>query len=81
MRDATVHTFQSADPNDFTIVAGSELVISRTAYRDNSSNYYINAKKSHFKEVRDLLKSKAVDLDHNRFFTLQVCFILQTSSQ
>ncbi|XP_063726991.1 structural maintenance of chromosomes protein 4-like [Symsagittifera roscoffensis] len=61
----------SADPNDFTIVAGSELVISRTAYRDNSSNYYINAKKSHFKEVRDLLKSKAVDLDHNRFFTLQ----------
>ncbi|XP_075239015.1 structural maintenance of chromosomes protein 4-like [Convolutriloba macropyga] len=61
----------ATDPDDFTIVEGSELVISRSAYRDNSSNYYINGRKSNYKEVRDLLKSKAVDLDHNRFLILQ----------
>jgi structural maintenance of chromosome 4 len=47
------------------------LTISRTANRDNSSNYYINDKKSNFKEVTDLLKGKGIDLDNNRFLILQ----------
>lgn len=56
----------------FEVVPNSEFVISRTAMRNNSSNYYINSKKSSFSEVTDLLKSKGVDLDNNRFLILQV---------
>ena len=62
---------QTSDPDEFTVVPGSEFKISRTAYRDNTSTYYIDSKRSNFKEVTELLKSKHVDLDHNRFLILQ----------
>lgn len=54
------------------MVPNSQFVISRTALRNNTSNYYIDSKKSSFSEVTDLLKSKGIDLDNNRFLILQV---------
>lgn len=50
---------------------GSEFVVSRTAHKNNKSDYYINDKKSNFTEVTDLLKGKGIDLDNNRFLILQ----------
>jgi structural maintenance of chromosome 4 len=57
---------------DFEVVPNSELVVTRTAHSDNSSNYYVNDRKSSFTKVTELLKHKGVDLDNNRFLILQV---------
>lgn len=57
----------------FEIVPDSEFTVSRTAHRNNSSDYFIDDKKSNFTEVTKLLKSKGIDLDNNRFLILQVC--------
>ncbi len=54
------------------MVPNSELVVARTAHSNNSSNYYINGRKSTFTDVTTLLKGKGVDLDNNRFLILQV---------
>lgn len=59
-------------PGDaFKVVPGSKLIVSRTAYRNNSSQYFINARKSTFTECTTLLKAKGIDLDHKRFLILQ----------
>jgi structural maintenance of chromosome 4 len=47
------------------------LVISRRAFKNNSSSYYINGKSSNFTTVTTLLKDRGVDLDHKRFLILQ----------
>jgi structural maintenance of chromosome 4 len=39
-------------PDAYTIVPNSTLVVTRTAYRNNSSRYTINNKASTFTEVR-----------------------------
>ncbi|KAK6928195.1 RecF/RecN/SMC, N-terminal [Dillenia turbinata] len=52
-------------------VPGSDFVITRVAFRDNSSKYYINDRASNFTEVTKKLKAKGVDLDNNRFLILQ----------
>nr|WJN25099.1 condensin complex subunit [Pseudozyma flocculosa] len=57
--------------DDFKVVPGSKLVVSRTAYRNNTSQYFINARKSTFTECTTLLKHKGIDLDHKRFLILQ----------
>ena len=54
---------------------GSEFVVSRTARKDNSSDYHINGHKVPFKEVARLLKDCGIDLDHNRFLILQVSYV------
>ena len=54
------------------MVPDSGFVVSRTAHRNNTSNYYIGNRKSNFSEVTDLLKGKGIDLDNNRFLILQV---------
>ncbi|XP_070539333.1 structural maintenance of chromosomes protein 4-like [Ptychodera flava] len=56
---------------EYEVVPNSQFVISRTAYKDNSSNYYINGRKAPFKEVAALLRLEGIDLDHNRFLILQ----------
>ena len=56
----------------FEVVANSQFTVSRTAHRNNNSDYYIDDKKSSFTEVTKLLKSKGIDLDNNRFLILQV---------
>ncbi|KAJ7381328.1 Structural maintenance of chromosomes protein 4 [Desmophyllum pertusum] len=57
--------------DDYEVVAGSQFVVSRTARKDNSSDYLVNSRKVPFKEVVKLLKDCGIDLDHNRFLILQ----------
>lgn len=61
------------DDGAYRAVEGSNFVITRVAFRDNSSKYYINDRGSSFTEVTKKLKAKGVDLDNNRFLILQVC--------
>ena len=49
----------------------STLIISRRAFKNNSSKYYINMQESNFTTVTTLLKERGVDLDHKRFLILQ----------
>ena len=56
---------------DYEIIKGSELEVSRAAFSDNTNKYYINGRGSNYKEVTDLLKKAGIDLDHNRFLILQ----------
>ncbi|KIL89998.1 structural maintenance-chromosome 4 [Fusarium avenaceum] len=53
------------------IIPKSELIISRKAFKNNSSKYYINGKESNFTTVTTLLRDRGVDLDHKRFLILQ----------
>ena len=57
---------------DYKVIPNSGFSISRTAHKDSSSSYYIDGKKSNFKDVTTRLKDCGVDLDHNRFLILQV---------
>ncbi|WVN86971.1 uncharacterized protein L203_102146 [Cryptococcus depauperatus CBS 7841] len=57
--------------DNFLLVPNSQIVVNRTAYRNNSSKYTINDRSSTFTEVTTLLKGKGIDLDHNRFLILQ----------
>ena len=50
---------------------GSALVVSRKAFKNNSSRYYINGSESNFTTVGTLLRDQGVDLDHKRFLILQ----------
>ena len=58
--------------HEFEAVPGSELVVARTAHRDNKSDYFVDGRKSSFGAVTALLKGKGIDLDNNRFLILQV---------
>lgn len=52
---------------------GSErLIVSRTAYRNNTNKYQINDRNASYSDVQSLLKGYGVDLDHKRFLILQV---------
>ena len=53
------------------VIPNSQLVISRRAFKNNSSKYYMNKRESTFTEVTKYLKEKGVDLDHKRFLILQ----------
>ncbi|KAF9472577.1 hypothetical protein BDN70DRAFT_886856 [Pholiota conissans] len=58
-------------PDAFKLVPGSELIVTRTAYKNNASKYTINGRTSSYSEVQALLKGRGIDLDHNRFLILQ----------
>ncbi|KAL9104346.1 MAG: hypothetical protein Q9163_000692 [Psora crenata] len=53
------------------IIPDTTLTISRKAFKNNASKYYINMRESNFTDVTNLLKEKGVDLDHKRFLILQ----------
>jgi structural maintenance of chromosome 4 len=53
-------------------VPNSELIVARTAYKDNKSKYSINERTSNYTEVTTLLKDRGIDLTHKRFLILQV---------
>lgn len=55
----------------FTIVPNSQVIISRVAYQNNSSKYFINNKVSNATEVTTYLRKRGIDLDNNRFLILQ----------
>ena len=61
----------AGDEEGFEVVAGSEMVVTRTAHSNNTSKYYLNGKLSNFTEVTTTLREKGIDLDHNRFLILQ----------
>jgi structural maintenance of chromosome 4 len=71
--DVEVHFQEVKDlPNGgHEVIPDSQLVISRRAFKNNSSKYYINRKESTFTIVTTLLKDRGVDLDHKRFLILQ----------
>ncbi|CAD6897968.1 unnamed protein product [Tilletia controversa] len=58
-------------PDAFKVVPKSKLVVARTAFRNNSSQYMLNNRKSTFTEVTTLLRGRGIDLDHKRFLILQ----------
>ncbi|KAJ7045435.1 hypothetical protein C8F04DRAFT_1173499 [Mycena alexandri] len=60
-------------PDAFEVVPDSQLVVTRTAFKNNSSRYTINRRASNFTEVQTLLKGRGIDLDHKRFLILQIC--------
>ncbi|KAI9676908.1 MAG: hypothetical protein M1817_006747 [Caeruleum heppii] len=53
------------------IVPDSTMVVSRKAFRNNASKYYINGSESNFTTVTTLLRERGIDLDHKRFLILQ----------
>lgn len=59
------------DPHAYDVVPDSEFVVTRAAYRNNQSSYYLNGRASSYNEVTDLLKERGIDLTHNRFLILQ----------
>ncbi len=59
------------DADEYEVVKGTETVVSRVAYKNNTSKYMIDDKTLKFDEVAEVLKSKGIDLDHNRFLILQ----------
>ncbi|KAJ4384491.1 Structural maintenance of chromosomes protein 4 [Didymella sp. IMI 355093] len=70
--EVEVHFQEVMDtPNGAEVIPDSQLVISRRAFKNNSSKYYMNKKESSFTDVTKYLKGKGVDLDHKRFLILQ----------
>lgn len=59
------------DAGGTEVMPDSQLIISRRAFKNNSSKYYMNGRESTFTSVTTLLKGKGVDLDHKRFLILQ----------
>lgn len=57
--------------DDFDVLPGSEFAVSRKAFKNNTSKYYLKGKETKMKHVIELLKSKGVDLNNNRFLILQ----------
>lgn len=47
------------------------LVVTRRAFKNNSSKYYVNGLESNYTQVTELLKKEGIDLDHKRFLILQ----------
>ena len=57
--------------NSYEVVPNSLVVVSRVAYKNNTSKYFINNKASNATEVTTLLRRRGIDLDNNRFLILQ----------
>lgn len=69
-----VHFKWAIDKTDDNAVIDEQkgdLVITRKAFKNNASKYYINNKESNYTEVTTLLKKEGIDLDHKRFLILQ----------
>ncbi|KAL9052323.1 MAG: hypothetical protein Q9162_005467 [Coniocarpon cinnabarinum] len=53
------------------VIPDSNLVVSRKAFKNNSSRYYVDGRESNFTEVTTMLRDYGIDLDHKRFLILQ----------
>jgi structural maintenance of chromosome 4 len=73
MARVTVHFTEILDlpGEEYEEVANTHFAITRTAHSDNKSEYFLNDRRSTFAEVTAQLRSKGIDLDHNRFLILQ----------
>ena len=71
----SVHFHEIVDTGDadedYDVVPGSEIVVTRIARRDNSSSYKLDGRNCAFKDVAKYLDSKGIDLNNNRFLILQ----------
>ncbi|XP_058098654.1 structural maintenance of chromosomes protein 4-like [Magnolia sinica] len=65
----------SKDDGIYEAVAGSDFIITRVAFRDNSSKYYINDRGSNFIEVTKKLKGKGVDFDNCNFSIIVIVIV------
>ena len=64
--------YDDEDDDDlFEVVPGSEFTVSRQVNRASQSKYFVNNAVVDYAAVVTLLKSKGIDLDHNRFLILQ----------
>ncbi|KAF9161876.1 hypothetical protein DFQ26_004065 [Actinomortierella ambigua] len=59
------------DNDQFERIPNSALVVSRVAYQNNTSKYFVNNFASSYTAVTSLLKGRGIDLDHKRFLILQ----------
>ena len=57
--------------NQYDVVPNSQFIISRIATKRSQSQYLINNKSTTFHKVKELLLTKDVDLNNNRFLILQ----------
>lgn len=71
--EVEVHFEQVFDLPDggHEVVPGSHLIVSRRAFKNNSSKYYMNKKETNFTAVGSFLRERGIDLDHKRFLILQ----------
>ncbi|KAJ5624087.1 Structural maintenance of chromosomes protein [Penicillium lagena] len=71
--EVEVHFQQVLDQPDggHEVVPDSQLIISRRAFKNNTSKYYMNKKETNFTAVTTFLKDRGIDLDHKRFLILQ----------
>lgn len=71
--EVEVHFEQVRDMPDGApvVVPDSTLVVSRRAFKNNSSKYYIDGRTSDYTQVTTLLRGRGIDLDHKRFLILQ----------
>ena len=60
-----------ASDDDYEVVAGSEFIVSLTAFLNNSSKYTLNGKNAKWEEVGAKLTNHGIDLNNNRFLILQ----------
>ena len=59
------------DDDNYHYIEGGDFMISRTVYKNSSSQYSLNGRESSFDEINSLLNKKDIDLKHNRFLILQ----------
>lgn len=59
------------EPDAYEEVPKTKFVVSRCVNRSSVSKYLINEHEATYKEVSELLSSKGIDLEHNRFLILQ----------
>eukprot|EP01094_Clydonella_sp_ATCC50884_P020685 TRINITY_DN4347_c0_g2_i1.p1 TRINITY_DN4347_c0_g2~~TRINITY_DN4347_c0_g2_i1.p1 ORF type:complete len:1334 (+),score=421.86 TRINITY_DN4347_c0_g2_i1:39-4004(+) len=59
------------DPDAYDVVPNTKFTVARTAYRNNTSTYYINGRKCTYQDVQTRLMDCGVDLSNNRFLILQ----------
>jgi len=55
----------------YDVVDGSLLEVSRVAYQSNKSDYFVDGQRKTFTEVAEILQTRGVDLQNNRFLILQ----------
>ncbi|KAF9941717.1 hypothetical protein BGZ65_001951 [Modicella reniformis] len=58
-------------PDNFEKIQGSTLIVTRQAFQNNTSKYFVNNFLSSYTAVTTLLKGRGIDLDHKRFLILQ----------
>lgn len=65
------HVYDVVETRELKEIPGSEIVISRKAFKNNQSQYMLNGKVRSYGEVTLYLREKGIDLDHKRFLILQ----------